>query len=91
MSGFVPVAGSGGGQWAVQAPVVIEGAKQLGVPLWKASLAVAWGDAWTNLAQPFWALPLLSIVGLGIKDIMSYCLQALLLSGFVIGGFFLVF
>lgn len=85
---FVP---SGGGQWAVQAPVVIEGAKELGVPLWKASLAVAWGDAWTNLAQPFWALPLLSIVGLGIKDIMEYCLMALLLSGFVIGGFFLIF
>ena len=85
---FVP---SGGGQWAVQAPVVIEGAKQLGVPMWKVVMAVAWGDAWTNLAQPFWALPLLSIVGLGIKDIMVYCLAALLVSGVVIGGFFLFF
>ncbi len=83
---FVP---SGGGQWAVQAPVVIQGAQQLGVPFWKVILAVSWGDAWTNLAQPFWALPLLSIVGLGIRDIMSYCLQALLLSGIVISGFFL--
>ncbi len=84
---FVP---SGGGQWAVQAPVVIEGAQQLGVPFWKVILAVSWGDAWTNLAQPFWALPLLSIVGLGIRDILPYCLQALLLSGIVISGFFLL-
>lgn len=75
---FVP---SGGGQWAVQAPIVIEGAKSLGVPLEKAVMAVAWGDAWTNLAQPFWALPLLSIAGLGAKDIMGYCLFALLVSG----------
>ncbi len=84
---FVP---SGGGQWAVQAPVVIQGAKELGVPLWKVVMAVAWGDAWTNLAQPFWALPLLSIVGLGLRDIMGYCLKALVVSGAIIGLFFLV-
>jgi short-chain fatty acids transporter len=82
---FVP---SGGGQWAVQAPVVIQGAQALGVPLWKVVLAVAWGDAWTNLAQPFWALPLLSIVGLSIRDILGYCLQALFVSGLVISLFF---
>ena len=82
---FVP---SGGGQWAVQASVVIDGAKQLGVPLEKAVMAVAWGDAWTNLAQPFWALPLLTIVGLGLKDIMSYCLGALVVSGSVISLWF---
>ena len=85
---FVP---SGGGQWAVQAAVVVEGAKQLNVPLEKAVMAVAWGDAWTNLAQPFWALPLLSIVGLGLKDIMLYCLSALLVSGSVISLWFIIF
>lgn len=31
------------------------------------------GDAWTNLIQPFWALPLLGVLGLKIKDIMGYC------------------
>ena len=30
--------------------------------------------AWTNQPQPFWALPLLGISGLSIKDIMPYCL-----------------
>jgi short-chain fatty acids transporter len=79
---FVP---SGGGQWAIQAPIVIPAAESLGVPLNKAAMAVAFGDAWTNMVQPFWALPLLGIAGLGIKDIMGYCTVALLWSGIVMG------
>ncbi len=78
---FVP---SGGGQWAVQAPIVLPAAEQLGVPLNQAAMAVAFGDAWTNMVQPFWALPLLGIAGLSIKDIMGYCTVALIWSGLVI-------
>ena len=78
---FVP---SGGGQWAVQGPIVMPAAKALGVPLGKAAMAIALGDAWTNMIQPFWALPLLGIAGLGIRDIMGYCVVALLWGGFVI-------
>jgi short-chain fatty acids transporter len=78
---FVP---SGGGQWAVQAPIVMPAAEALGVPLSKAAMAVAFGDAWTNMVQPFWALPLLAIAGLKIRDIMGYCVVALLWSGIVI-------
>jgi len=77
---FVP---SGGGQWAVQGPIVMPAAQALGVPLGKAAMAIAWGDAWTNMVQPFWALPLLGIAGLGIRDIMGYCVVALLWGGFV--------
>lgn len=84
---FVP---SGGGQWAVQAPIVIPAAEALGVPLNKAAMAVAFGDAWTNMVQPFWALPLLGIAGLGIKDIMGYCTVVLLWSGLVMGLVMLV-
>ncbi|MGB0494734.1 MAG: short-chain fatty acid transporter [Kangiellaceae bacterium] len=80
---FVP---SGGGQWAVQAPIVIPAANQLGVPLNQAAMAVAWGDAWTNMIQPFWALPLLAIAGLSIRQIMGYCTIILIWSGFVIMG-----
>ena len=58
---FVP---SGGGQWAVQAPVMIPAATELNVDLARISMAVAWGDAWTNMIQPFWALPALAIAGL---------------------------
>ncbi|MEH0018663.1 MAG: short-chain fatty acid transporter [Desulfobacter sp.] len=75
---FVP---SGGGQWAVQGPIVMPAAQALGVPLGKAALAISWGDAWTNMVQPFWALPLLGIAGLGIRDIMGYCVVALLWGG----------
>ncbi len=78
---FVP---SGGGQWAVQAPVMLEAAKALDVSIPKTAMAVAWGDAWTNLIQPFWALPALAIAGLKAKDIMGYCVLTLLVSGAVI-------
>lgn len=78
---FVP---SGGGQWAVQAPVILPAAEALGVDLARASMAVAWGDAWTNLIQPFWALPMLAIAGLRAKDIMGFCLMHLLLTGAII-------
>jgi short-chain fatty acids transporter len=85
---FVP---SGGGQWAVQAHVVLDAAKELGVSPAKASMAVAWGDAWTNLIQPFWALPALAIAGLKAKDIMGFCLIALFVSGIIISAGFLLF
>ncbi len=78
---FVP---SGGGQWAVQAPIVVPAAESLGVPLDRAAMAVAFGDGWTNMIQPFWALPLLAIAGLGIRDVMGYCAVVLLWSGAVI-------
>ena len=53
------------------------------------AMAIAWGDAWTNMIQPFWALPLLGIVGLDARAIMGYCLMALLYSGVVISLAFL--
>ncbi len=68
---FVP---SGGGQWAVQGPIVIESALKLGVPLPKAIMALAYGDQVTNMLQPFWALPLLGITKLKAKEILPYTL-----------------
>ncbi len=78
---FVP---SGGGQWAVQAPVILPAAEALGTDMARAAMAVAWGDAWTNMIQPFWALPVLAIAGLNAKDIMGFCLIQLVLSGIII-------
>ncbi len=78
---FVP---SGGGQWAVQAPVMLPAAEALGVDVARVAMAVAWGDAWTNLLQPFWALPVLAIAGLKAKDIMGFCLIQLFVTGAVI-------
>jgi short-chain fatty acids transporter len=78
---FIP---SGGGQWAVQGPIVLAASRELGVSYSKIAMAVAWGDAWTNLIQPFWALPALAVAGLGIRDIMGFCLVSLIFSGVVI-------
>ncbi|MDI2586411.1 short-chain fatty acid transporter [Psychrobacillus sp. NEAU-3TGS] len=83
---FVP---SGGGQWAVQAPVMLEAAQSLGVSLPKTAMAVAWGDAWTNMIQPFYALPALAIAGLKAKDIMGYGLIIMLITGIFISAAFL--
>ncbi|MYN12623.1 TIGR00366 family protein [Pusillimonas sp. TS35] len=78
---FIP---SGGGQWAVQSPVVIASAHALGADIPRVAMAVAWGDAWTNLLQPFWALPVLAIAGLKAKDIMGYCLIQLFVTGLIV-------
>ena len=85
---FVP---SGGGQWAVQAPIMMPAGAAIGVEPAKTAMAIAWGDAWTNMIQPFWALPALSIAGLSAKDIMGYCVITLLFSGIVISAGFLIF
>jgi len=85
---FVP---SGGGQWAVQAPIVMPAGQAIGVSAAKSAMAIAWGDAWTNMIQPFWALPALGIAGLGAKDIMGYCLIVTIVSGLFICTGFLLF
>lgn len=74
---FIP---SGGGQWAIQGPIMIPAALEIGVDTAKTVVAVAWGDAWTNMIQPFWALPLLAIAGLKVRDIMGFCVTILLWS-----------
>jgi len=79
---FVP---SGGGQWAVQGPIIIEAASQLNVPLSKCVMALAYGDQLTNMLQPFWALPLLGITGLKAKEILPYTFILFLAGAFIFG------
>jgi short-chain fatty acids transporter len=68
---FVP---SGGGQWAVQGPVIVQAAQEIGVDLPKSILALAYGDQLTNMLQPFWALPLLAVTKLKAQQILPYTL-----------------
>lgn len=74
---FIP---SGGGQWAVQGPIMLQAGQALGVSPTVTAMAVAFGDQTTNMLQPFWALPILAIAGLSIRHIMGYCLMTFLLS-----------
>ena len=85
---FVP---SGGGQWGVQGPIIIEAASQLNVPYWKAVMALAYGDQITNMLQPFWALPLLGITGLKAKEILPYTLLLLLIGSVIFISGLLIF
>lgn len=78
---FVP---SGGGHWAIQAPIMFAAGANLGVDPGLTGTAIAWGDAWTNLIQPFWAIPALAIAKLNAKDIMGFCLIDLLITGVII-------
>ena len=77
---FVP---SGGGQWAVQGPIVMPAAATMGIEPGRAAMAIAWGDQWTNMIQPFWALPALGVAKLSARDIMGYLVIVLVFTGLV--------
>ena len=77
---FVP---SGGGQWAIQGPIIIEAANNLEVSISKSVMALAYGDQLTNMLQPFWALPLLAITGLKAKEIFPYTLLLMISGGII--------
>nr|WP_293304169.1 TIGR00366 family protein [Allomuricauda sp.] len=85
---FVP---SGGGQWAIQGPLVLQSAIQLNVPLPKVIMALAYGDQVTNMLQPFWALPLLGITKLKAKEILPYTLLFMVIGSFIYIAGLLIF
>ena len=84
---FVP---SGGGQFAVQAPIFINAADQLDVSHDVIVMAIAYGDQWTNMIQPFWTIPILAVAGLRIRDILGYTTVTLLVSGVVMASILLI-
>ena len=77
---FVP---SGGGQWAVQGPIMMGAAAEVGADLPRTALAVAMGDQWTNLIQPLAVVPVLAIAGIPLSKILAYCFIALIYTGLV--------
>ncbi len=84
---FVP---SGGGQWAVQGPIVIQSALDAGVAPSRMVMALAYGDQLTNMLQPFWALPLLAITGVRARDIVGYTAVVMIAAGVWIGVWLVV-
>ncbi|HLS71705.1 MAG TPA: TIGR00366 family protein [Chitinophagaceae bacterium] len=79
---FVP---SGGGQWAVQGPIILETTSELGGDYAKSILAMAYGDQLTNMIQPFWALPLLGITELKPQELLPYTFLLFLVGLFIFG------
>lgn len=84
---FIP---SGGGQWAVQAPIFLDAAKVLGVDYSYIANAIAYGDQWTNMIQPFWTIPMLAIAGLKMRDMMGYTFITMIWSGVIFAFVLLV-
>ncbi len=74
---FVP---SGGGQWIVQGPIMCSAAQSLSLPIAPTVMAIAYGDQWTNMLQPFWALPLMGLTGVSVRRFLGYCALLCLLS-----------
>lgn len=85
---FVP---SGGGHWAVQGPFIVPAATALHVDQGLAAMSVAYGEGVANMIQPFWALPLLAIAGIGMRRVMGFSVVSFAVSFVVFGAAMLVF
>jgi short-chain fatty acids transporter len=85
---FVP---SGGGHWAVQGPFIVPAAAALHVSQGLAAMSVAYGEGVANMIQPFWALPLLAIAGIGMRRVLGFSVISFLVSFVVFGVAMLVF
>ncbi|MBQ3438334.1 MAG: short-chain fatty acid transporter [Fusobacterium sp.] len=66
---FIP---SQGGQWIVQGGIIMDAAIQLGAKIPDVVNAFVYGDEATNLLQPLYVIPALSVVGMKLKDVWGY-------------------
>jgi short-chain fatty acids transporter len=84
---FVP---SGGGHWAVQGPFIVPAAVALHVNLAAAAQGVGYGEGVANMIQPFWALPLLAIAGIGMRRVLGFTVITFFVTLGVFGGSLLI-
>ena len=66
---FVP---SGGSKWLIEAPYLLPAARELGVSPTTTLLAYCYGDSTSNLIQPFWAIPILTVTRMKFGDVLGY-------------------
>lgn len=83
---FIP---SGGGHWAVQGPFTIPAAMHLGASLPGTSMAIAAGEMAGSLLQPFWAIPVVAIAGVGVQRVLGFTLVIFLTAGSFLGFVYL--
>ncbi len=80
---FVP---SGGGHWAVQGPFAVPAALKLHASLPATAMGVAMGEQVANMIQPFWALPILAIAGVGLRRVMAFSVFTFFIAAVVFGA-----
>jgi short-chain fatty acids transporter len=73
----------------VQGPFTIPAAIQLGASLPGTSMAIAAGEMAGSLLQPFWAVPVVAIAGVGVQRVLGFTLLIFLTAGSLIGLLYL--
>ena len=66
---FIP---SGGGQWKVQSTFTLPAGEKLGIPPETICMLISFGDELTNMIQPFWAIPILGMMGIKAGELLSF-------------------
>lgn len=85
---FVP---SGGSKWVIEAPYVLQAAKDLHVNLgWVVQMYNA-SEALPNLINPFWMLPLLGLLKVKARDLIGYGMLYFMVNFFVVIFFMWLF
>jgi short-chain fatty acids transporter len=66
---------------------MVQASQTLNFSIDKTIMAIAYGDEWTNMLQPFWALALLGITRLKAREIVGYTMVVLVASAilFILG------
>jgi short-chain fatty acids transporter len=78
---FVP---SGGSKWIIEAPYVLQAAKDLHVHLgWTVQIYNA-SEALPNLINPFWMLPLLGILHVRARDLIGFSMLQLIVNSVLV-------
>jgi short-chain fatty acids transporter len=78
---FVP---SGGSKWIIEAPYVLQAAKDLHVHLgWTVQIYNA-SEALPNLINPFWMLPLLGILHVRARDLIGFSVLQLMVNSMLV-------
>jgi short-chain fatty acids transporter len=81
---------SGGGHWAVQGPFTIPAAVALDASVSATTMAVAMGEQVANMLQPFWALPVVAIAGIGIQRVLGFTVVTFIVATVIYGAALLI-
>jgi short-chain fatty acids transporter len=71
---------SGGGQWLVMGETIAKVGNALHIPAGKFIIDYGAGDMWTNLFNPFWAIPVLAITQVKARDMFGFCIAIMLVA-----------
>jgi short-chain fatty acids transporter len=78
---FVP---SGGSKWVIEAPYVLQAAKDLRVNLGWVVQIYNTSEALPNLINPFWMLPLLGLLKVKARDLIGYGLLYFMVNSVIV-------